>query len=135
MGLSTEFFGILSSVGYKDFQQLSVYNSPAWAGKFLDIWLVWNSVTPLRDTVPLTRIGSPPPRTRWSRHTRLAGTGLLQLCLWLLGNLCLAAAPALEVFPNHFLLQMERILEIDSLQEVTKAIVEAARESLAIGQT
>jgi len=36
---------------------------------------------------------------------------------------------------NRLLTQMERILEINSLQEVTKAVVEAARESLVIGQT
>ena len=35
---------------------------------------------------------------------------------------------------NRLLTQMERILEINSLQEVTKAVVEAARESLVIGQ-
>jgi DNA transposition AAA+ family ATPase len=35
---------------------------------------------------------------------------------------------------NRLLTQMERILEINSLKEVTKAIVEAARESLVIGQ-
>jgi DNA transposition AAA+ family ATPase len=35
---------------------------------------------------------------------------------------------------NRLLTQMERILEINSLQVVTKAVVEAARESLVIGQ-
>ena len=35
---------------------------------------------------------------------------------------------------NRLLTQMERILEINSLQKVTKAVVEAARESLVIGQ-
>jgi hypothetical protein len=30
--------------------------------------------------------------------------------------------------------QIERILEINALQEVTKAVVEAARESLVIGE-
>jgi DNA transposition AAA+ family ATPase len=36
---------------------------------------------------------------------------------------------------NRLLTQMERILEINSLQEVTKAVVEGARESLVIGQS
>ena len=36
---------------------------------------------------------------------------------------------------NRLLTQMERILEINSVQQVTKAVVEAARESLVIGQT
>jgi len=36
---------------------------------------------------------------------------------------------------NRLLTQMERILEINSLQAVTKAVVEAARESLVIGQS
>jgi DNA transposition AAA+ family ATPase len=35
---------------------------------------------------------------------------------------------------NRLLTQMERILEINALQEVNKAVVEAARESLVIGQ-
>jgi DNA transposition AAA+ family ATPase len=35
---------------------------------------------------------------------------------------------------NRLLTQMERILEINSLQQVTKTVVEAARESLVIGQ-
>jgi len=35
---------------------------------------------------------------------------------------------------NRLLTQMERILEMNSLQAVTKAVVEAARESLVIGQ-
>jgi hypothetical protein len=35
---------------------------------------------------------------------------------------------------NRLLTQMERILEINSLQAVTKTVVEAARESLVIGQ-
>jgi DNA transposition AAA+ family ATPase len=35
---------------------------------------------------------------------------------------------------NRLLIQMERILEINSLRQVTKAVVEAARESLVIGQ-
>jgi DNA transposition AAA+ family ATPase len=35
---------------------------------------------------------------------------------------------------NRLLTQMERILEINALQEITKAVVEAARESLVIGQ-
>jgi hypothetical protein len=35
---------------------------------------------------------------------------------------------------NRLLAQMERILEINALQEVTKAVVEAARESLVIGE-
>ena len=35
---------------------------------------------------------------------------------------------------NRLLTQMERILEINSLQKVTKAVVEAARESLVIGE-
>jgi hypothetical protein len=33
------------------------------------------------------------------------------------------------------LTQMERILEINALQQVTKTVVEAAREGLVIGQT
>jgi hypothetical protein len=36
---------------------------------------------------------------------------------------------------KRFLTQMERILEINSLRQVTKAVVEAARESLVIGQS
>ncbi|MEJ7609286.1 MAG: hypothetical protein WKF37_24195 [Bryobacteraceae bacterium] len=36
---------------------------------------------------------------------------------------------------NRLLTQMERILEINELYEVTKAIVEAARETLVIGET
>ena len=35
---------------------------------------------------------------------------------------------------NRLLTQIERILEINALQQVTKTVVEAARESLAIGQ-
>jgi DNA transposition AAA+ family ATPase len=35
---------------------------------------------------------------------------------------------------NRLLTQIERILEIDALDEVTKTVVEAARESLVIGQ-
>ena len=35
---------------------------------------------------------------------------------------------------NRLLTQMERILEINSLREVTKSVVEAARESLVIGE-
>jgi DNA transposition AAA+ family ATPase len=35
---------------------------------------------------------------------------------------------------NRLLTQIERILEINALEEVTKAVVEAARESLVIGQ-
>ena len=35
---------------------------------------------------------------------------------------------------NRLLTQMERILDINSLKEVTKAVVEAARESLVIGE-
>jgi DNA transposition AAA+ family ATPase len=35
---------------------------------------------------------------------------------------------------NRLLTQIERILEINSLQQVTKTVVEAARESLVIGQ-
>jgi hypothetical protein len=34
----------------------------------------------------------------------------------------------------RLLTQVERILEVDSLREVTKAVVEAARASLVIGQ-
>ena len=36
---------------------------------------------------------------------------------------------------NRLLTQIERILEINALQAVTKEAVEAARESLVIGQT
>jgi DNA transposition AAA+ family ATPase len=35
---------------------------------------------------------------------------------------------------NRLLTQMERILEVNALQQVTKTVVEAARESLVIGQ-
>ena len=35
---------------------------------------------------------------------------------------------------NRLLTQVERILEINALQELAKAVVEAARESLVIGQ-
>ena len=36
---------------------------------------------------------------------------------------------------NRLLTQMERILEINALREVSKAVVEAARESFVIGQS
>jgi DNA transposition AAA+ family ATPase len=36
---------------------------------------------------------------------------------------------------NRMLTQIERILEFNALQAVTKEAVEAARESLVIGQT
>lgn len=36
---------------------------------------------------------------------------------------------------NRLLTQIERILEINVLREVTKTVVEAARESLVIGQS
>lgn len=36
---------------------------------------------------------------------------------------------------SRLLTQMERILEVNALREVTKAVVEAARESLVIGET
>jgi hypothetical protein len=36
---------------------------------------------------------------------------------------------------RRLLTQMERILEINTLREVTKAVVEASRESLVIGQS
>jgi len=36
---------------------------------------------------------------------------------------------------NRLLTQIERILEINALQQVTKTVVEAARESPVIGQT
>lgn len=35
---------------------------------------------------------------------------------------------------SRVLTQMERILEINALRKVSKAVVEAARESLVIGQ-
>jgi len=35
---------------------------------------------------------------------------------------------------NRLLTQIQRILEINTLEEVTKTVVEAARESLVIGQ-
>jgi hypothetical protein len=35
---------------------------------------------------------------------------------------------------NRLLTQIERILEINALRKMTKAVVEAARESLVIGQ-
>jgi DNA transposition AAA+ family ATPase len=35
---------------------------------------------------------------------------------------------------NRLLTQIERILEINALKQVTKAVVEAARESLVIGE-
>jgi Holliday junction resolvasome RuvABC ATP-dependent DNA helicase subunit len=35
---------------------------------------------------------------------------------------------------NRLLTQIERILEINAMREVTRAVVEAARESLVIGQ-
>ena len=35
---------------------------------------------------------------------------------------------------NRLLTQIERILEVNSLLEVTKAVVEAARESLVTGE-
>jgi hypothetical protein len=35
---------------------------------------------------------------------------------------------------NRLLTQMERILEINALQQVNKAVVETARENLVIGQ-
>ncbi len=36
---------------------------------------------------------------------------------------------------NRLLTQMGRIIEINTLQQVTKAVVESARESLVIGET
>jgi hypothetical protein len=35
---------------------------------------------------------------------------------------------------NRLLTQIQRILEINTLEEVTKAVVEVAQESLVIGQ-
>jgi DNA transposition AAA+ family ATPase len=35
---------------------------------------------------------------------------------------------------NRLLTQIQRILEINTIEEITKAVVEAARESLVIGQ-
>ncbi|SPF53558.1 Potential ATP-binding protein (fragment) [Candidatus Sulfopaludibacter sp. SbA4] len=36
---------------------------------------------------------------------------------------------------NRLLTQIERTIEINALQQVTKTVVEAARENLVIGQT
>ena len=36
--------------------------------------------------------------------------------------------------PNRLLTQMERILEVNAIQQVIKTVVEAARKSLVIGQ-
>ncbi len=35
---------------------------------------------------------------------------------------------------SRLLTQMERIIEVNALQEATEAVVEAARESLVIGE-
>ena len=35
---------------------------------------------------------------------------------------------------NRLLTQIHRILEINTIEEITKAVLEAARESLVIGQ-
>lgn len=37
--------------------------------------------------------------------------------------------------PNHWRQRMERILETNSVDDVTKSVAEAARESLVIGQS
>jgi len=37
-------------------------------------------------------------------------------------------------FIHHLLMQVERILQINEIQTVTKEVVEAARDNLVIGQ-
>ena len=58
------------------------------------------------------------PEQTWNSETAAAGIRLTG------GNFRLL---------NRLLTQIERILEINALGEVTKAVVEAARESLVIG--
>ena len=68
----------------------------------------------------LIRMGNS-PRVRWSRHTHLAGTGLLQL--WMLGGWPLFSAQAaagLEIFPKHFLLQPGEQIHYTACSEDSK---------------
>jgi hypothetical protein len=51
-----------------------------------------------------------------------------------MGKAATIAAAVNKDSANRLLTQVERILEINALQQVTKAAVEAARESLVIGQ-
>jgi hypothetical protein len=81
----------------------------------------------------INRLGNGSPNPSPSSHISMIAPPCLIQSLSPYSQIFLELTATLPL--NRLLTQMERILEINALQKVTKAVVGAARESLVIGES